>query len=326
MFNSIVNRITRYAAGLSLLVTAQTIQATDFNSNWIVNAQQLSQLLSHGAKVVYVVKQPGDKPSDIIQGTDHRRTIPWAPNDGGTDSFAIRVYSETLAYPNNKKFPKAKPTINQWSASMQRLGINNGDHVVLVGHREFSARFAKTMVEYGGKAVVYNENSSDNLLTPLELSDTLDGAIEKGNFVATLNATNQLSMSSQSGDGVDSNLKFWDIRASSYPKGEKTKSYVYASGTLNRASNDLRFTHLLNGSGSWYLPADQVSEILTAHFGDPSKQGNTKHVIVCDSEGLSNIVMWGARALGYNNVFVLEGGLHEFTMDTKNHNFVSVLN
>ena len=314
----------RCLLGVVTFIFTSNLLAAEFNSNWIVNSQQLQALIQQQAKVVYVVKKPGDKPVDVVPGTDARRTIPWMPKND-KDSFAIRVFSDTLTYPGGKKYPKAMPNAEQWTASMQRLGINNGDLVIAVGNREFSARFAKTVAEYGGHAVVYNDAGNDNLLVPFALADKVSGDLVKGDFATSTEDAAPLSLDSTVGLGVDGNNQFWDIRNSAYPHGEKTKSYVYAQGTLAKASNALKFTDLLDESGAWYKSADEVSDILLSHFGDPKAQGNMQHVIVCDSEGLSNIVMWSARSLGYDNVFVLAGGLHEFTMNAENHKYVAVI-
>ncbi|MEW8692509.1 MAG: hypothetical protein AB2535_15690 [Candidatus Thiodiazotropha endolucinida] len=147
----------------------------------------------------------------MIPGTDIRRVLTWQPDSEG-DSFTIRTFSNTLSYPDGKKYPKAMPTAEQWTGTMRRLGIDQNDTVIVVGN------------------------------------------------------------------------------------------------------------------GAWYQSADAISEVLNSHFGHPGRQEDIRHVIVCDSEGLSNIVMWVARSLGYENVFVLAGRLHEFTMYGDNHRYVNLTN
>ncbi|MEW8250711.1 MAG: rhodanese-like domain-containing protein [Candidatus Thiodiazotropha sp.] len=301
-----------------------SVEAVQFQSQWIVDSIGLKELLKHQAKVVYLVNKPNQMPRDVIPGTDPRRVIPWQPRNED-DSFAIRVFSKSLSYPMGRKYPKAMPNRKQWTASMRKLGIDQGDLIIAVGNKEFATRFSRTVVEYGGRAVVYNDATADNLLIPYSMVDAVPGNIEPGNFSARNSNRQRLSLKNSVGKRIDARTRFWDVRNEVYPTGKKTKSYVYAQGTLSNASNALKYIDLLVDDGAWYRPADEISAVLTSHFGDPLEQGDLRHVIVCDSEGLSNIVMWAARSLGYDNVFVLAGGLHEFTMDSNNHRYVSLM-
>ncbi|MEW8064984.1 MAG: hypothetical protein AB2804_00075 [Candidatus Thiodiazotropha endolucinida] len=313
-----------YLEVVLLWIYFSSIEAAQFDSGWLVDSAQLKVLLQQQAKVVYVVKKPNDRPADVIPGTDIRRVISWQPDSEG-DSFAIRIFSKTLSYPGGKKYAKAMPTAEQWTGTMRRLGIDQNDTVIVVGNMEFATRFSRTVVEYGGSAVVYNDSSTENILVPYAMVDAEPGELVPGSFTAISNSSKRLSLENRIGTGSDSTTRFWDIRESVYPAGLKTKNYVYAQGTLLRASNALKFTDLLDIDGAWYQSADAVSEVLNSHFGHPGKQGDIRHVIVCDSEGLSNIVMWVARSLGYENVFVLAGGLHEFTMYGGNHRYVNLI-
>ncbi|MET0071980.1 MAG: rhodanese-like domain-containing protein [Candidatus Thiodiazotropha sp.] len=301
-----------------------SVEAVQFQSQWIVDSIGLKELLKHQAKVVYLVNKPTQKPKDVIPGTDPRRVIPWQPHNED-DSFAVRVFSKSLSYPMDRKYPKAMPDSKQWTATMRRLGIDQGDLIIAVGNMEFATRFSRTVVEYGGHAVVYNDATTDNLLIPYSMVDPIPGNIEPGNFTARNSNRQRLSLGNSVGKRIDTRTRFWDVRNAVYPAGKKTKSYVYAQGTLSNASNALKYIDLLDDSGAWYRSADDVSAVFMSHFGDPLEQGSHRHIIVCDSEGLSNIVMWAARSLGYDNVFVLAGGLHEFTMDPKNHRYVSLM-
>ncbi|MBT2988866.1 MAG: hypothetical protein KME65_07855 [Candidatus Thiodiazotropha sp. (ex Ctena orbiculata)] len=313
-----------YIKVITIWFCVGSVEATEFGSQWIVDSVGLKELLRHRAKVVYVVKKPNEMPMDVIPGTDTRRVIPWQPINED-DSFAIRVFSKSLSYPKGKKYPKAMPTGKQWTATMRRLGINQGDMTITVGNKEYATRFSRTAVEYGGNAVVYNDPAADNLLIPYSMVDAVPGKLEPGNFTARNINRERLSLDNSVGKQTDAGIRFWDVRNPVYPAGKKTKRYVYTQGTLLTASNALKYTDLLDANGTWFRTADDVSVVLKSHFGHQDEQGSVRHVIVCDSEGLSNIVMWVARSLGYDNVFVLAGGLHEFTMDTNNHRFVSLI-
>ncbi|WP_369162397.1 rhodanese-like domain-containing protein [Candidatus Thiodiazotropha sp. LNASS1] len=313
-----------YLEVVLLWIYFSSIEAAQFDSSWLVDSAQLKELLQQQAKVVYVVKNANDRPSDVIPGTDIRRVLSWQPDSEG-DSFAIRTFSNTLSYPDGKKYPKAMPTAEQWTGTMRRLGIDQNDTVIVVGNMEFATRFSRTVVEYGGSAVVYNDSSTENILVPYAMVDVEPDELVPGNFTAISNSSIKLSLENNIGTRSDSTIRFWDIRESVYPAGIKTKTYVYAQGTLLSASNALKFTDLLDVDGTWYQSADAISEVLNSHFGHPGRQEDFRHVIVCDSEGLSNIVMWVARSLGYENVFVLAGGLHEFTMYGDNHRYVNLI-